>query len=625
MSSDDLDSLFGDDPQSDHEERGLALPSGPGKTIAAATANGECGGSRVGTFALSVSPLPVSEQSSPAAIASSSSPTLPSGPVAPSGNVSPTRIRQAPVIPSPSVPIPEQRVAMNAQESSTAATRFENSLPSRSVQHGKARLTTNRLMPNRALLPTGASADDAILVLDDDEETQRPKKRRKKVLPSYTASNSSPADTIRAVMQSLTTDLAVTTSLQTLLEHLKSPAESTVTKIRRLDSNGREIPEDEWRLLKTQDLVRKLSATLQKALRATPRGGLNAGLSHFDQRTSMHSYEGTPTGTAEMLQTVIQQWIQSKLVSQASNALSATPAPSTPSSLASLGPSSTLSAHSTLPNISADCSTGMDFAWQNYGVSGWGASQTVLTDPLPGLGILMPSDPSIAAGSGQFDFQELESLLDLLSPPQPSPPGLLQNNTAGPSIDLLINPSLPLWTELPSISSSFPWMAEPPVTSTAYHHPAIPPSSNDLGKELAPPLPHLDISSAAGPSSGPLGFSIPPSNGPPTLSLPAESNIATTQSDSLSNGDQAPMSLDPVPEAVDDPPSANVVDESGSAPPKTTKMADTLERARRHRRSLQAALDKAMTTMWELEIEHATLSRVLKGITERQALPSATR
>ncbi|KAG8973305.1 hypothetical protein FRC05_008849 [Tulasnella sp. 425] len=168
LSDDDHDSIFGGDSQNDHEQAGLALPSLHSKTMAAAAANGECGGSRAW-----------SEGSSP---------------------------------------------------------------------------------------PTGASVDDAIPILDDDAEPQRPKKRRRKAAHPSPSLNSSPVDAIQAVMQSLTTDLSVTSLLQALLEHLKPFSDPTTTKIRRVDINGREIFEEEWRFLKTQDFGPQVVSGAEESL-----------------------------------------------------------------------------------------------------------------------------------------------------------------------------------------------------------------------------------------------------------------------------------------------------------------------------------------------------------------------
>ncbi|KAG8954129.1 hypothetical protein FRC04_000349 [Tulasnella sp. 424] len=601
LSDDDHDSLFGDDSQGDHEQAGLALPSLHGKTMAAAAANGECGGSRVGTSALSVSPLPVSEQSSPAALSSSGSAPLPAQSVVPGRNVPTGR---TPPSSSQSHQSKNKRVAISVPEPAADGPRPNNFLRSQTNLLGVAGSVSSNLGDRRVHLPpTGASADDAIPILDDDAEPQRPKKRRRKAAHPSPSLNSSPADAIRAVMQSLTTDLSVTSLLQALLEHLKSFSDPTTTKIRRVDINGREISEEEWRFLKTQDLVRKLSAALKKALKAAGGGGSNSS-------------------TVEMLQTVIQQWIQSKLVSQVTNSPSITPVPSTPSPLASVAPLSTLSAHSTLSSNTSDCGVGLDLTWKKTGLTSWGPRQAIPAEPTFNSGTLITPDPSLGGSSGQFDFGELESLLGLIPTLEPSPSISFRSDMASPTLDMAIDPSLPPWPDLPALAASQQWISEASAASTSYlpHSASMPPVGEITGNQDSVMLPVADVPSNPEPPSShlfdpslPLGFTPPGSLSsiPPSAMTPQQTDRQADDSYPAAPPYSAPQPV---------PPSGGQNQPTNRG--KTTKMAATLERARAHRRSLQAAMDKALTTMWELEIEHATLSKVLKGITDRQALSS---
>ncbi|KAG8961129.1 hypothetical protein FRC00_013151 [Tulasnella sp. 408] len=607
LNDDDHDSLFGDDSQSDHEQTGLALPSHHGKATAAVAADGDSGGSRVGTSALSVSPLPVSERSSPAAPSSPISALTPVQSVASNGNVPPrpSHLSQTPPAQTQPHQAKNKRVAINVPELSADGPRPNNSLRSQSNLIGVAGLVPSNLHgPNGPSPPTGASADDPILIPDDDAEPPRPKKRRRKVAPANMGVSSSPADAIRAVMLSLTTDLSVTSSLQSLLEHLKSFSNSTTTKIRRVDINGREISEEEWRFLKTQDLVRKLSAALKKALKAAGGGGSNAG-------------------TTEMLQTVIQQWIQSKLVSQVASTPSITPAPPTPPSPHSLATLSTPSTHSTLPSSTGDGGGSLDLTWKNHGLTSWGTRQAIPTDPASGLDPLIPPDTSLVGGSGQFDFQDLESLLGLIPGMDPSPSLSLQSDLASPTLDFAIDPSLPPWPDLPGLAAS-----QPSVASTSYLPPStsMPPLHDLFGNQEAAGLSTAHLTSNPGPPSFELlENSLPLGVDPPAHLSPVTPSVTVPQQEDPPRDDgYSASSLDPITQS----PSSLAPPNSGQEPVtnagKTSKMAATLERARTHRQSLQAAMDKALTTMWELEIEHATLSRVLKGITERQALSSTT-
>lgn len=618
LSDDDHDSLFGDDSQSDHEQAGLALPSLHGKTMAAAAANGECGGSRVGTSALSVSPLPVSEQPSPAAFASSGSAPLPAQSVVPGRNVPTGR---TPPPSSQSHQSKNKRVAISVPEPAADGPRPNHFLRSQSNLLGVAGSVSSNLTGRRVHPPpTGASADDAIPILDDDAEPQRPKKRRRKAAHPSPNLNS-PADAIRAVMQSLTTDLSVTSLLQALLEHLKSFSDPTTTKIRRVDINGREISEEEWRFLKTQDLVRKLSAALKKALKAAGGGGSNASsLAFFRESQTCSNCGSSSSGTVEMLQTVIQQWIQSKLVSQVASSPSVTPAPSTPSSLASVAPLSTLSTHSMLPSNTSDCGVGLDLTWKKTGLTSWGPRQAIPADPTSDLGTLIAPDPSLGSGSGQFDLGELESLLGLIPTLDPSPSISFQSDMASPTLDLAIDPSLPPWPDLPALAASQQWISEASAASTSYlpHSASIPPVGEITGNQDSVMLPVADVPSNPEPRSShlfdpslPLTVTSPGS----LFSIPP-SAMTPQQTDR-----QADDSYPAVPPHSAPQPVSNPAPPSGGQrqPGKTTKMTATLERARAHHRSLQAAMDKALTTMWELEIEHATLSKVLKGITDRQA------
>ncbi|KIO34260.1 hypothetical protein M407DRAFT_126867 [Tulasnella calospora MUT 4182] len=410
-------------------------------------------------------------------------------------------------------------------------------------------------------------------------------------------------------MLSLTTDLSVTSSLQALLEHLKSFSNSTTTKIRRVDVNGREISEEEWRFLKTQDLVRKLSAALKKALKAAGGGGSNAG-------------------TAEMLQTVIQQWIQSKLASQVASTPSVTPAPSTPSSLPSLAPLSALSTHSTLPSNTSDCGSGLDLTWKNNGLTSWGANRAIPTDPTSGLDTFIPPDTALGGGSEQFDFRELESLLGLIPAMDTSPSLSLQSDIASPTLDFAIDPSLPPWPDLPALAASQPWTSEASAASTSYLPPStsIPPLHDVIGNQDAAALSMANlISNPSPPSSEQFEPLLPFGVNPPGQYSSTPPNAATSQQENRPRDGSHPTSpLDPTTQSTSSFAPSRAGKERATDPGKTGKMAATLKRARSHRQSLQAAMDKALTTMWELEIEHATLSKVLKGITERQALPSTT-
>ncbi|KAG9047338.1 hypothetical protein FS837_002499 [Tulasnella sp. UAMH 9824] len=608
LNDDDHDSLFGDDSQSDHEQTGLALPSHHGKAMAAVAANGESGGTRVGTSALSVSPLPVSERSSPAVPSSPSSALTPVQSVASNGNVPPrpTHLSQTPPAQTQPHQAKNKRVAINVPELSADGPRPNNPLRSQSNLLGVAGLVSSN--PNGPSPPTGASADDPIFIPDDDAEPPRPKKRRRKVAPPNAALNSSPADAIRAVMLSLTTDLSVTSSLQSLLEHLKSFSNSATTKIRRVDINGREISEEEWRFLKTQDLVRKLSAALKKALKAAGGGGSNAG-------------------TTEMLQTVIQQWIQSKLVSQVSSTTSTTPAPPTPPSPHSLATLSTLSAHSTLPSSTGDGGGGLHLSWKNHGLTSWGTSQAIPTDPASGLDALIPPDTSLGGASGQLDFQDLESLLGLIPGMDPSPSLSLQSDIASPTLDFAIDPSLPPWPDLPGLAASQPWTPEVSAASTSYLPPptSMPPSHDVIGNQDAAILSAANFISNPGPPSFELfENSLPLGVDPPGHLSPMTPSVAVPQQEDRPRDGGHSASSNPTTQSASSLTPPNVGQEPVINTGKTSKMAATLERARAHRQSLQAAMDKALTTMWELEIEHATLSRVLKGITERQVVSSTT-
>ncbi|KAG8933194.1 hypothetical protein FRC01_010540 [Tulasnella sp. 417] len=626
LSDDDHDSLFGDDSQSDHEQTGLALPSHHGKTMAAAAANGECGGSRVGTSALSVSPLPVSERSSPAAPSSSSSTPTPVQSVVPSGNVAsrPTDLSQTPHTLSQPHQSKHKRAAISVPELPADGSRPKNFLRSQSNLLGVAGLVSSNLNGQKgpSPQPTGTSAEDPILIPDEDAEPQRPKKRRRKVAPPNAGVSSSPADAIRAVMLSLTTDLSVTSSLQALLEHLKSFSNPTTTKIRRVDVNGREISEEEWRFLKTQDLVRKLSAALKKALKAAGGGGSNAGSLAYYKESRICSNRGSSSGTVEMLQTVIQQWIQSKLVSQVASTPSITPAPSTPSSLPSLAPLSALSTHSTLPSNTSDCGGGIDLTWKNNGLVSWGTRQAIPIDLTSGVDTIIPPDPSLGSGSGQFDFQELESLLGLI--PSPSPSLSLQTDIASPTLDFAIDPSLPPWPDLSVLAVSQLGTSDPSTASTSYLPLAsMPPVQDVIGEQEVTIIPAVNVTSDSGPtSSGLFEPSLPLEITPPGHLLPLTPGITT--GDRPRDDGHSVSSLDPT-QSTSGIATSSTGQSHGSNKGKTSKMAATLERARAHRQSLQAAMDKALTTMWELEIEHATLSKVLKGVTERQAMSSTIR
>lgn len=59
-----------------------------------------------------------------------------------------------------------------------------------------------------------------------------------------------------------------------------------------------------------------------------------------------------------------------------------------------------------------------------------------------------------------------------------------------------------------------------------------------------------------------------------------------------------------------------------AAAQRKTRMRSVLERARAQRQRMQTAMDDALRQLWELEIEHATLAKVVKGVTMKEAVLS---
>lgn len=564
--SDDEDSLFGgsdleDTPTQTPVTPSLALPTLKRKSPSTASA-GSSSRHRVGTIALSQSPLLVSEQLSPAATlitpaldAVRSSSVLEAAsplPPVPGAVVTPIDMARQNTFFNYSM-----HVATTAGASASNPIVIDDDAP---VQSGSRTTTTNRRRRSSSPGP-------------------RPRKRPRKSLKEVTS--------FAVLVQLLRTDRTITTVLQSLMEHVRplTPQEELArSMLKRVDVTGKEITDMEWRVMKTQELVAALAGALRKGLKkAGVRADKEGRLLLAAGRGRLDAEDCFSTAMTE-IQGVIQMWILNRLTSYAvPPPVPAATTPETPVPSSSIPHSITADTMDMTPIASSSSSTAPS------------VSDTSVDTPIAAEG-----EHQLNWGAGDLDFSVLEEMFGFstetsLSQTDPS-------DISGPGTSLSTSAPekspVPIQTIVSDLSSQ-----EPATASTVSDAPLVNPS--ELSFTLDPVL--MNLSYAPCPSTTP--------------------NIDT-------NGDSMDVSHTPQPSAACTPIVMVTAPSDSSNMPTQGKQVEhtsnpgrldrALTRAQSHREALQQELDRSMKTMWELEIEHATLSRVVKLVTEEQARSSLT-
>ncbi|KAG8906805.1 hypothetical protein FRB99_006072 [Tulasnella sp. 403] len=580
----------------------------------------------------------------------------------------------------------DRRLPVELPEIPPTGPRPKNYLRSQKSLLGVAGLVSNISEPREKISPTGTSIDDPIPIDDTTNvaDGPPPKKRGRFSPPSARTDSISPAPSKGApsfaeLAHALRNDMSVTTRLQALLNHLTSSTEADkrLAKRKRVDATGRVIPEEEWRFMRTQELIRQLSTTLRRSLQ-------KAGLSNPS------SQRGPESGSEGDLQAVIQQWLITRLTPVLAATPSTTPGPSTPSSSV---PSTVA-----LPQpINEDgCDSGFlpqhlryDDLWDNL----FGSSEPgVSINGLDGLGITLPPSESLTATdiqgsdpSGSTSFGDLETLLGLCNSPPPvmgptgyssTPLNDLVNTGSTPNSSAAFSPPgsstvaepvnpLPLPFVLdPALATQAPIQTPQPVPLQYPPHVQQP-----YGYYIIPAMqplpfftPNVTASSPQCPNPGslpviyvppnPPAFQpfIPPEHFPPAASIgpglasavaqptssvqhvdnPHEAIARTTRQVSLAPPTTTPAIVpnSSAQETMDiemqDAPTTEVSPAVPNVPRKTTRVETVLTRARERKQKLQEALDKARLAMWDLEIEEAMLSKVVKNLDASQGSSSRT-
>ncbi|KAG8845470.1 hypothetical protein FRB96_002488 [Tulasnella sp. 330] len=671
MLSDD-DSLFGDDKDGDDQTASeipkLALPSLKRKSVVDTRGSDNDEAFMVGTSALSVSPLPVSEQ----AIRRPPTESFP--------HTRPSRGEATQHLITPSSPATHASCQHLPDEDSRANTQPQNGQAGRRA----AKCSTSVLQPSRPTRTTRRR---------QAQSSQQPPPT---VIPNPLGLTA-PQPHLQPILNVLRSDESITSILTALLAHLKDGADQNnmgrrPIKRRTLDPIGREMSEEEWRISRTRQLVAILSSALKRVM---DRIRLTEAIASADDPIGALDDVVRTAQDEMMYQRTIGKWLMDKQLVHPETTPATTPSPSTPGSATvtyvplttdvmqskqalwqplhldfpvaatvdtsllgyttdEFGPGSTSGDQywsdliRLLDNYGAEESTGTDRARIQTHVQPPSASSTVMNENFFSQ-LMRLGSASSSIGS---PFEGTSSSYTRSPDPQSFPPAhtFPSSNITDPYIGMQIDPDLAFLS----------WYPPPPAISLSASETLPPPilqaqSGQDPSViSVLTSVPRIGIVPRHGPaydtpcedSERPaMGLDISGSPPQPTMQVPdiemADNDIVEVEPSAQAKGKQKevvwadeqtssshrpisaplpPISVPPsLPELLG---SHKASQTSVVAPQRKARMRSVLYRARGQRQKMQAAMDDALKQLWELELEHATLAKVVKGVTMKEAVLS---
>ncbi|KAG8984908.1 hypothetical protein FRB93_006162 [Tulasnella sp. JGI-2019a] len=674
MLSDD-DSLFGEDSDSDVQTSveipKLALPSLKRKSVT--DSRDDDGLIRVGTSALSASPLPVAEQ------AAHRHPTEFFPPMrSPRGDG-----------PQPTIP-PSLEVMAPIEPPSTAPSQAGNK------QHRQKRLNQSASQSSGSVPTLSRPARSARRRAA--QPSNRPPNMSPPLVPTPLAE---PEPHLQPLLHVLRSDESVTSILTALLAHLKEDTDRKhvgrrLIKRRRLDSFGREISEEEWRILRTKHLVAILSSALKRAMDRIRLA--EAFATTNDPATALNGVMRTAQDEMEYQRT-IGKWLVDKELVQLDTTPLSTPGPSTPGS----------APHTNIPLV-IDPAQAKQMACHPMSI-GLPPMSMMNTSSVHGQGMI--EEAGLGLSSGDEYWSELVRLLDNFGAAEP--PGvstarpenvptsysasasstignddfftqLMQLGHGSSSIDspfdgastilapsldsqslvhlqtaatsdryasMHFDPSLMSMSDIPLAATSItseeyptatpfvtqmaPWFDRDPsalsnVPGAAINSVSHSQNPADSQAEERSDSPNTNVSLRASEIPNEdvhMAMGIPGSPAP----VRSETRHGEGERSAKSKGKRREVvwadevTLGPISICAQSPRSTNHAPEVSAVAAqqdasRKTRMRSVLDRARVQRQKMREAMDDALRQLWELEIEHATLAKVVKGVTMKEALLS---